>query len=128
VKNLGLGVLEEVRDGNGGSGSEDEETDPIVRALRPPGGTRPGIQLVDEEEGELRGTKRAFAEDADSSSSSSSEDDDDDDEEEEEAGKEIRKIVAESTRHGKAPRDVQQPLLDEVVGSKHTPTPTTRGR
>ncbi|KAI5854597.1 hypothetical protein BZA05DRAFT_370597 [Tricharina praecox] len=62
-----------------------------------------------------------------SSSDEDSEDDEDEEEEEEDAVEEIKTIVAGSTRHGKGPREGKQPLIEEVMENKHTPTPETRG-
>jgi len=104
-KNLGLGVLEEVRDGDSDSEGVEEagKQDPIAKALNPQG-PKPDIQLVDEEP---HGTKRRATEDPESSSDEDDEDheDDENDEDDGEEASEIKTIVAESTRHGKGPKE-----------------------
>lgn len=109
--------------GEGEEQDRQEKQDPIAKALNPQR-SKPGIQLVDEEP---HGTKRRATEDLESSSDEDSEDDEDEEEEEEDAVEEIKTIVAGSTRHGKGPREGKQPLIEEVMENKHTPTPETRG-
>ena len=125
TQNLGLGVLEEIRNEPDDDSSETEpgNPDPIATALNPTPAKKPVIQLIgDNNDGEKapHGIGWSAPPDSDESDSNSNSDWNSDSEGEE-GGEELETILSPSKRHGKGPRG--NPSIEEVAESKNTPTP-----